>query len=56
MLNLDPVKRMRCEVCDEEITVNANYPITEVTCLSCHAAAKRSRNIGDEPQSYGGTT
>lgn len=35
-MELHPVKIMKCKVCGDEIKVNANYPITEVTCRSCH--------------------
>ena len=39
-MKLDPVKIMECKVCGVEIKVNANYPITEVTCQDCHRKKK----------------
>lgn len=54
-VKLDPVKIMSCKVCGIDVVVNANYPITEVTCLKCHAKAKYAGDHGDGTQSYGGT-
>jgi formylmethanofuran dehydrogenase subunit E len=36
----DPVKILECKVCGEDVIVNANYPITEVTCRKCYAKSK----------------
>ena len=29
---LDPIKILKCKECGVDVTVNANYPITEVGC------------------------
>ena len=39
-MELPPVKVMECKVCGVEMNVNANYPITEVTCQDCHRKQK----------------
>ena len=35
-MKLDPVKLVKCKVCGQDVRVNANYPITSVTCNKCH--------------------
>ena len=32
MMELDPVKVVKCRECGVDVTVNARYPITEVEC------------------------
>ena len=32
---LDQVKVIKCKECLVDVSVNINYPITEVTCLKC---------------------
>lgn len=29
------VRILKCKKCDKDVTVNAAYPITEVTCKDC---------------------
>ncbi len=37
---LDAIKILQCKVCHKDVKVNANYPITEVTCQACYAKTK----------------
>ena len=39
---LDPIKTLKCKVCNKDVIVNANYPITEVTCRDCYANTKHA--------------
>mgnify|MGYP001251615956 FL=1 len=32
MMELDPIKVVKCKECGVDVVVNANYPITEVEC------------------------
>ena len=41
----DDIKVLNCKVCDREVKVNANYPITEVTCKNCYQALKNDKNL-----------
>ena len=40
---LDEVKLMKCKECRNDVPVNVNYPITEVTCLECWAKKKSGK-------------
>ena len=51
---LDPVKILKCKVCDREVNVNANYPITEVTCKDCYEASKNDKNLWGDITRYQG--
>ena len=37
---LDPIKILKCKVCGEDVKVNANYPVTTLTCNKCYAETK----------------
>ena len=39
---LDAIKILKCKVCGEDVKVNANYPITTLTCTRCYAKSKSS--------------
>lgn len=39
-LHLDPIKFLKCKVCGDVVSVNANYPIEEVTCIPCYNRLK----------------
>ena len=41
----DDIKVLNCKVCDREVNVNANYPITEVTCKDCYESLKNDKNL-----------
>ena len=34
--SLDDTKTLKCKVCNQDVPVNINYPITEVTCIQCY--------------------
>ena len=40
---LHDTRIMKCKVCDAEVPVNVNYPITEVTCQQCWAKQKSDK-------------
>ena len=35
-----PVKILKCKVCNQDVPVNAVYPINEVTCKACYSLKK----------------
>lgn len=39
---LDETKVLKCKVCGEDVTVNAMYPISTVTCQKCHAKTEHA--------------
>ena len=39
-MKLDTVKIIKCKVCQQDVRVNARYPITEVTCQACYTLKK----------------
>ena len=39
-MKLDAIKILQCKVCGQDVKVNANYPITEVTCQPCYKKLK----------------
>ena len=41
---LPPIKVLQCLVCQKDVRVNANYPITSVTCQDCHRR-KNDKNV-----------
>ena len=44
-LPLPDVKVIKCKICNEDVRVNINYPIREVTCLRCWEASKNDKNL-----------
>ena len=40
-LPLPDVRLLKCKECGEDVKVNVNYPIKEVTCLRCWADKKK---------------
>ena len=41
-MELDPIKVLKCKVCNKDVIVNANYPIDQVTCRDCYEKMKES--------------
>ena len=41
---LPDTRMMKCKVCNKDVPVNVNYPITEVTCTSCYHLDKAQLN------------
>jgi len=39
----DEVRIMKCKECSEDVPVNVNFPISEVTCLVCWAKKKADK-------------
>ena len=42
---LPSTRVLPCKVCGCDVTFNASYPITEITCNQCHAALKNDKNV-----------
>ena len=42
---LHDTRIIKCKVCHQDTPVNINYPITEVTCISCYKALKNDKNL-----------
>ena len=40
---LDEVKHIKCTICGQDVPVNVNYPIDQVTCTRCYLEKKWQR-------------
>lgn len=49
-MELPQVKILKCKVCNKDIPVNANYPITTVTCIPCKTKSHIHKDTPPDPQ------
>ncbi len=40
---IDEVKYIKCTICGQDVPVNVNYPIDQVTCTRCYLEKKWQR-------------
>ena len=46
----DEVKWVKCDTCGKDVTCNAAYPVSQITCFRCHLEKKwreKEKNSGD---------
>ena len=44
---LDPVKVVKCNECGVEVKVNANYPISEVSCQPWYCPVQKEKSVDE---------
>ena len=51
----DEVKIVKCDMCGKDVTCNAAYPVSQITCFRCHLEKKwrlREKEAGLDESSY----
>lgn len=51
----DEVKWVKCDTCGKDVTCNAAYPVSQITCFRCHLEKKwrtQEKEAGLDEHSY----
>ena len=51
----DDVKWVKCDTCGKDVTCNAAYPVSQITCFRCHLEKKwrtQENNANLDEHSY----
>ena len=51
----DEIKIVKCDMCGKDVTCNAAYPVSQITCFRCHLEKKwrlKEKEAGLDESSY----
>ena len=51
----DEIKIVKCDMCGKDVTCNAAYPVSQITCFRCHLEKKwrlKEKEAGLDEPSY----